>query len=126
MKKFLKIFLIFLYAIFTLGLNNCQAYNNLQINELNTVSVQHEQQTQSSVFAAIPANDTSIASANNYGYEISSLKTDKENPFSGLENQTANNNFLRQKYKTYTTKILNSRLRNISPILAYEICTRAP
>lgn len=126
MKKFLKIFLIFLYAIFTLGLNNCQACNNLQINELNTVSVQHEQQTQSSVFAAIPANDTSIASANNYGYEISSLKTDKENPFSGLENQTANNNFLRQKYKTYTTKILNSRLRNISPILAYEICTRAP
>ena len=126
MKKFFKIFLIFLYAVFTLGLNDCQAYNNFQTDVNSVISVQHNQTVQTSVFAATPVNDTSIASANNYGYEISSLKTDKENPFYSSENHTANNNFLRQKYKTYTNKILNSRLRNISPILAYEICTRAP
>ena len=126
MKKIFKIFLIFLYAIFTLGIGNCQAYTETRINETFETQIKQEQNSDSSVFEAVSTNDTAIASANNNGYEISALKSDRENNFCNFENETINNNFIKQKYKTYLNEILNNKFSNISPNIAYEICTRAP
>ena len=126
MKKIFKIFLIFLYAIFTLGIGNCQTYAETRINETFETHIKQEQNSDSFVFTNVPTNDTSIVSANNNGYEISALKSDRENIRCNFEHETVNNNFLKQKYKTYLNKILSNKFRNISPNIAYEICTRAP
>ena len=79
MKRFFKIFLICLYSIFMLGLNNCQAYIN--IKDIDTQNVQIEQNSgyPCSFKISLPLNETSIASSNNNGYEISAIKSDKEN-----------------------------------------------
>jgi len=126
MKRFFKIFLICLYSIFMLGLNNCQAYIN--IKDIDTQNVQIEQNSgyPCSFKISLPLNETSIASSNNNGYEISAIKSDKENYGLAFFDKTINSNTIKQQYKIYLTKILNSKFHSISPIFAYEISIHAP
>ena len=126
MKKFFKIFLVFLFVLFNFSLNNCLASNNIKIINNCCTQIQNYTDNTSGVILPFSKYDKAIVSANNDNYEISALKSDKECSFYTSDNKIIDNNQIKIKFKVYANKILNSKFYNITPNLIYEICTRAP
>ncbi len=124
MSKFFKIFLIFIYTIFSLGINCCEAAYDINIHD--KVSIQKEINDENILVNVYSLNDTSVVSSNNNLFEICASKSDKDTGYGIFENSISDNKILNEQFKNYIYKILNSKSHNISPILENEICTRAP
>ena len=119
MKKFFKIFLVFLFVLFNFSLNNCLASNNIKIINNCCIQIQNYTDNTSGVILPLSKYDKAIVSANNDNYEISALKSDKECSFYTSDNKIIDNNQIKIKFKVYANKILNSKFYNITPNLIY-------
>jgi hypothetical protein len=124
MKRYLKLFLVFLCVILSLAGNTCCANYVLQQN--GTPVIQNTEQAQSVLLNFYVLNDTSIAASNNNGYEISALKSDTENDFGIFENAGSGNVFCREYLKRYYLKIISYVNKNVLSVIKNEICVRAP
>ncbi len=124
MKRYLKLFLVFLCVILSLAGNTCCANYILQQN--GTPVIQKTEQAQSVLLNFYVLNDTSIAASNNNGYEISALKSDTENDFGIFENAGSGNVFSREYLKRYHLKIISYVNKNVLSVIKNEICVRAP
>lgn len=124
MKDFLKLFLVFLYVIFSLIGNTCSA--DYTLPQRNVSSLLKAEQTQSVLLGFDIINDTAIASSNNNGYEISALKNDNESSIGILDNTLSTNVFYDRCLKKYYLNTFLFSSHNLSADLENEIYVRAP
>ena len=126
MKSFFKTFLILIFALFSLGIGNCNA-ENLYLDTANASAYKTRNTAQDILLlSAIPNKDMAIASSNNNGYEIYSFKNDTECRNGVYGNSVLSNNNSEQKLVRILNRNINCNSHNISPLLGNEICTRAP
>ena len=123
MGKFLKIFFIFLYTIFSLVVNTSEASYLSGKTKVNII--QKSNQENSIILDFYGINNTSIIASNNNGFEISALKNDCRNDFSTSDNSVNINNFFEQ-LKKYYLNIFSTTSKNIYTNLRNTICIRAP
>ena len=110
MGKFLKIFFIFLYTIFSLDVNTSEASYLSGKTKVNII--QKSNQENSIILDFYGINNTSIIASNNNGFEISALKNDCRNDFSTSDNSVNINNFFEQ-LKKYYLNIFSTTSKNI-------------
>ena len=122
MGKFLKIFFIFLYTIFSLVVNTSEASYLSGKTKVNII--QKSNQENSIILDFYGINNTSIIASNNNGFEISALKNDCRNDFSTSDNSVNINNFFEQ-LKKYYLNIFSTTSKNIYTNLRNSICIRA-
>ena len=124
MKRFFKLLIIFLYAMFSVGFFQNPSY--CVSSYTDKIYISKQVQNNGIYITQNAIQDTAIAAANNYESEIAALKSELSSGLNICQNSVSNNLFNSSEIKT--SYILNylANSHNISPILKYEICTRAP
>ena len=124
MSRIFKIFLIFLYAVFSLGISSYAGLSDY--TAVDRLTLRHEVSDENILINSYNFSDTVIVSSNNNLCEICASKSDKDFGYGIFEKSLSDSKILNEKSRNYIFKVLNSKSHNISPLLVYEICTRAP
>ena len=122
MRKVLKVFLIFLFIIFSLGVNNTEA----SINVSKNTAIYKAPYKNTIIFNNDNFEKSFIVSSNNFNAQLYAIKTDSDNNKFVHETISPTNNYYSNKIQSYINKNYKYGYYYLFSNIENEIFTRAP